>query len=299
MRIGTREIGPGHSPWVVAEISGEHRGDRARLMALLNAAKDAGADAVKVQCFDPDKLAASRGGADKRLTSGPWAGMTLGEIYKATHTSRPLIESVMLWCEHNDFTWFASAFSSEDVDFLEARKCPAYKIASFELTNLPLIRKAASTGKPVILSTGMADEDSIQAAVDVFDADPYPPMATVPASIGRNCALLHCVSAYPCPPEEANLERINALFHLTGLDVVGFSDHTLGPECAIAAVALGASIIEKHITLDRNDGGLDASFSMEPKEFAEMVSAIRNVHAALQPPKGDGEAIYRELRSRA
>ncbi len=293
MRIGTREIGPGHSPWVVAEISGEHRGDRARLMALLNAAKDAGADAVKVQCFDPDKLAASRGGADKRLTSGPWAGMTLGEIYKATHTSRPLIESVMLWCEHNAFTWFASAFSSEDVGFLEARECPAYKIASFELTNLPLIRKAARTGKPVILSTGMASfEDDIVPALDEIDDD-------------SRTALLHCVSAYPCKPEQANLKRIPWLLYNTesehsmdGLPI-GFSDHTLGPECAIAAVALGASIIEKHITLDRNDGGLDASFSMEPKEFSEMVNSIRNVHAALQPPKGDGEAIYRELRSRA
>lgn len=287
MNIAGREIGPGHQPYVIAEISGEHKGSCTRLQMLIAAAQDAGADAVKLQAFDPDKLAASRGGASKTLTSGPWAGMTLGEIYKATHTPRGFLDLGIQYGKTKGIPVFASAFSEDDVEFLERMGCPAYKIASFELTNLPLIRKVAKTEKPVILSAGMATDREIWAALANVRSPEYT----------YDTAILHCVSAYPCPPEAANLGRITSL--LKDISYVGFSDHTLGSECAIAAVALGASIIEKHITLDRNDGGLDASFSMEPAEFKAMVTAIRNVHAALQPPKGDGEAIYRELRSRA
>jgi sialic acid synthase SpsE len=282
VRIADREIGPGHQPYIIAEISGEHRHEMDRMFRLIDAAVDASADSVKFQCFSPLVLAVSRGGPGKVLTSGPWAGMCLRDIYEATYTPRGMIIEAAAYCKHLGMTWFASAFSEDDIDFLETLDCPATKISSFELTNLPLIRKAASTGKPLILSTGMADWDDIDDAVN----------AAFP------CALLHCVSAYPCSPDQANLERIDELRHCNA-KVIGFSDHTLGPECSIAAVALGASIIEKHITLDRNDGGLDASFSMEPHEFKSMVKAIRNVHLALQPPKGDGEAIYRGLRSRA
>lgn len=286
MIVNGRPVGPGNSPWVIAEISGEHRHEMDRMFRLIDAAVDAGADSVKFQCFAPLVLAESRGGADKVLTSGPWAGMRLGNIYEATHTPRGMIVEAASYCKHLGMTWFASAFSEDDVDFLERVGCPAYKIASFELTNLALIRHAASTGKPVILSTGMASDRDIWRASDT---------ASEAHEVYSKRALLHCVSAYPCSPAEANLRRMKDLRAF--VDTVGFSDHTLGPECAIAAVALGASIIEKHITLDRNDGGLDASFSMEPAEFKSMVKAIRNVHLALQPPKGDGEAIYRGLRS--
>lgn len=272
-------------PYVIAEISGEHRHEMDRMFRLIDAATDAGADSVKFQCFSPLVLATSRGGPDKVLTDGPWAGMCLRDIYEATYTPRGMIVEAAAYCKHLGITWFASAFSEGDVDFLQGIDCPAYKIASFELTNLPLIRKAASTGKPVILSAGMASMNEIHEATDITGVR------------GADRAVLHCVSAYPCPAEQANLGRICELDEV--FEVIGFSDHTLGPECAIAAVALGASIIEKHITLDRNDGGLDASFSMEPHEFVLMVKAIRNVHLALQPPKGDGEAIYRDLRSRA
>lgn len=279
MQINGRSIGPGHEPYVIAEISGEHRHSLERMTRLIRAAKEAGADAVKFQCFNPAKLAESRGGADKVLTSGPWEGMRLGDIYEATCTPRMMIVRAKDYCRELGIGWLSSAFSDYDIAFLETLGCPAYKIASFELTNIPLILKAVSTGKPVLLSLGMASSEEID---DAACAAPYG-------------AYLHCVSAYPCPAEQANLTRICDLdpHNLP----VGFSDHTLGSECAIAAVALGASIIEKHITLDRNDGGLDASFSMEPAEFSAMVKSIRNVHAALQPPKGDGEAIYRELRS--
>ena len=282
MIINGRSIGPGHQPYVIAEISGEHRHDMGRMIRLIDAAKDAGADSVKFQCFAPLVLAESRGGADKVLTSGPWAGMALRDIYEATYTPRGMIVEAAAYCKEKGITWFASAFSEGDVDFLGRIGCPAIKIASFELTNLPLIRKVATTGKPIIMSAGMASDEDVRAAVG--------------ACWGRETAILHCVSAYPCPPEQANLGRMEELWIATQRPI-GFSDHTLGPECAIAAVALGASIIEKHITLDRNDGGLDALFSMEPAEFSAMVKSIRNVHAALQPPKGDGEAVYRELRS--
>lgn len=293
MRIAGREIGPGHSPYVVAEVSANHGGMLGPAMHLIRVAAESGADAVKVQLYDPAKLAASRGGADKILTDGPWKGRALLDLYTEGHTPRGWFEAMFEYARKRNITLFASVFDEDGVEFLEQFDCPAYKIASFELTNLPLIRMAASTGKPVILSTGMASfEDDIVPALDEIGDD-------------SRTAILHCVSSYPCKPEQANLKRIAWLAHNTesehsiyGLPI-GFSDHTLGPECAIASVALGASIIEKHITLDRNDGGLDASFSMEPAEFKSMVKAIRNVHLALQPPKGDSEAIYRGLRSRA
>lgn len=285
MRIDNHDIGPGFAPYVIAELSANHNGMLGRALQLIREAKEAGADAVKIQLYDPMKLAVARGGPMKAIESGPWAGRTLLDIYEVGHTPREWFPAMFDYARKHGITLFSSVFDEDGVDFLVELDCPALKIASFELTNLPLIRKAASTGKPVILSAGMASIDEIHEATDVTGYR------------GADRAVLHCVSAYPCPPEQANLGRICELDEV--FEIVGFSDHTLGPECAIAAVALGASIIEKHITLDRNDGGLDASFSMEPKEFAEMVSAIRNVHAALQPPKGDGEAIYRELRSRA
>lgn len=284
MRIDGQSIGPGYDPFVVAEISGEHRHEMDRMFALIDAAKDAGASAVKFQCFLPLVLAESRGGADKVLTSGPWAGMRLGNIYEATYTPRGMIVEAAAYCKEQGVTWFSSAFSEGDVDFLERVDCPCYKISSFELTNIELIAKAARTGKPVIMSAGMASNEEIHTALRTFNG--Y-----------LNVGLLHCVSSYPCDPRDANLRRMTSFNSRFNYAACGFSDHTLGAETAIAAVVLGADIIEKHITLDRNDGGLDASFSMEPAEFSAMVKSIRNVHAALQPPKGDGEAIYRELRS--
>ena len=287
MRINGRDIGPGHEPYVIAEVSANNNGTLGRALELIRKAKEAGADSVKLQLYDPMKLAIARGGPDKKLASGPWAGRTLLDLYTEGHTPREWFPAMFDYAKKHNITLFSSVFDDDGVDFLETLNCPCLKIASFELTNLPLIRKAASTGKPIILSTGMGDYDNI--AATLYDAR---------ESGAGDLAALHCVSAYPCPADQANLARINLLQSFS-FDAVGFSDHTLGHECAIAAVALGACIIEKHITLDRNDGGLDASFSMEPAEFKAMVSAIRNVHAALQPPKGDGEAIYRELRSKS
>lgn len=284
MRIDGRDIGPGNSPWIIAEISANHGGMLGPALQLIREAKEAGADSVKVQLYDPMKLAIARGGPDKVIASGPWVGRTLLDIYTEGHTPREWFPAMFDYARKQGITLFASVFDEDGVDFLETLNCPALKIASFELTNLPLIRKAASTGKPVILSTGMAElQDIADVLYEIYDT--------------ARVAVLHCVSSYPCPADQANIRRLSSLIDHFGRLPIGFSDHTLGPECAIAAVALGASIIEKHITLDRNDGGLDASFSMEPAEFSAMVKAIRNVHAALQPPKGDGEAIYRELRS--
>lgn len=280
MNIAGHEIGPGRSTYVVAEISGEHKGDFGRCLDLILAAKDAGADAVKLQCFDPERLAGARGGRDKVLTDGLWAGMSLIDLYRETHTPRAFIAEAMEWGEHWGITVFSSVFDEDGVDYLESLGCPAYKIASFELTDLALIRKAASTGKPIIISTGMGDWGDVRRAAH---------------TAGPDVAMLHCVSAYPARVEDLGLRRMRDLAVQT--EFYGLSDHTLGSIAPVVATALGASIIEKHITLDRENGGPDAPFSLEPAEFKQMVQDVKDAYASLgtgERPKS--EEIYRGLR---
>ena len=290
MNIGGVEIGSGHPPFVVAEVAGEHRQSMERLTMLCHAAKEAGADAIKLQLYDPDRLAAARGGADKVLTDGLWKGWSLGDLYRAAHTPREWFE--VLPIGQFGIPIFASVFHEDDVEFLDALGMPAFKISSFELTDLALIRKAASTGKPVILSTGMAnDEDMVKALDETGEACGWDWKKS--ASV----AVLHCVSTYPCPISEANLSRIKYLIDNEFGDVVGLSDHTLGSVAPIVATALGASIIEKHITLDRNNGGPDAPFSLEPAEFAQMVQDVKDAYASLGTgERPASEEIYRPLR---
>lgn len=284
MKIGSREIGPGNPPYVCAEMSGEHRGRFDLACDLIKAAKAAGADAIKAQLFDPAKLAAARGGADKVLTEGLWKGRSLGELYRETHTPREWFPDLFDYAREVGITLFSSVFDEEGVDFLETLDCPAYKISSFELTDVGLIRKAASTGKSIIMSTGMADEGDIVHALACT-------MCT-----RSKCALLHCVSAYPCQLTDANLMRL-AGFRRFFTGVTGLSDHTLGTTAAIVATALGASIIEKHITLSRADGGPDAPFSLEPHEFKKLVQDVKDAYASLGTGKRpDSEAPYRSLR---
>ena len=299
MRINGREVGSGHPPFCIAEMSGEHKGSIDRAFALICAAKEAGADAIKAQLFDPLKLAEARGGADKVLTQGLWKGRTLGDLYQETHTPKAWFPELFKFAALHSITLFSSVFDEEGVDYLETLGCPAYKVSSFSITDLALIRKAASTGKPLIISTGMASDAEIGAALELTAVEE-------PSWMLRklcDAAILHCVSAYPCPLEQARLSRVRQLIsHLAPCDgfTVGLSDHTdvrYGSMAAVVATALGASIIEKHITLDRNNGGPDAAFSLEPKEFAELVQDVKDAYASLgtgERPKS--EDIYRDLR---
>jgi N-acetylneuraminate synthase len=284
MQIEGRQIGPGHPPFVVAEVAGEHRQSMERLTMLCHAAKDAGASAIKLQLYDPDRLAAARGGADKVLADGLWKGWTLGDLYRAAHTPREWFE--VLPIGQFGIPIFASVFHEDDVEFLDALGVPALKVSSFELTDLALIRKAASAGKPVIISTGMASPREITAATNAVSY--------------RQLALLHCVSAYPCKVEDARLGRLRGLVDRYNFDCFGLSDHTLGSVAPVVATALGASIIEKHITLDRNNGGPDAPFSLEPAEFAQMVRDVKDAYASLGTGvRPASEEPYRSLRRNA
>ena len=295
MQIDGRQIGPGHPPYVIAELSGEHKGSLYRALDLIKAAKEAGADAAKLQLYDPIALAEARGGRHKFLESGLWKGRTLGDLYQEAHTPKEWFPELFAYAREIGITLFSSVFDEEGVDFLKALGCPAYKVASFEIGDLALIRKAASTGKPLIISTGMASEDNVDEAL----------AASAPVSV----ALLHCVSAYPCAVADANLRQVAWLWGRRDEvycpsdarpSVVGLSDHTLGTTAAIVAIALGASIIEKHITLSRNDGGPDAAFSLEPAEFTKLVQDVKDAYASLgNGERPASEAPYRDLRREA
>jgi pseudaminic acid synthase len=269
LQINNRPIGPDHPPYVIAELSANHNGDIDAALRIIDAAADAGADAVKLQTYRPDTITLDADGPDFTITGGPWHGKRLYDLYEWAHTPWEWHRTLFDHSARRGITMFSSPFDRTAVDLLEELGAPAYKIASFEVIDLPLIRYVASKGKPMIISTGMADLAEIAEAVEAARAGGCDELA-----------LLHCVSGYPAPASDYNLATLGDMARQFGLPV-GLSDHTLDNTTAIASVALGACIIEKHVTLDRAGGGPDDSFSLEPAEFVALCKGARTAWEAL------------------
>jgi len=288
IRIGDRVVGPGHPTFIVAEVSANHNRDFSRAVRIIEEAKKAGADAVKLQTYTPDTITMSSDNRHFRIEGGTiWDGRNLHELYGEAFTPWEWQPKLKKLASDLGMDCFSSAFDATAVDFLESMGVPAHKVASFELVDLPLIRKMALTGKPMIMSTGMATLEEIEEAVK-----------TARKAGATQIALLKCTSAYPAPVEEMNLRTIPELSRRFGVPV-GLSDHTLGISVPVAAVAVGACIIEKHITLSRAEPGPDSAFSLEPDEFKETVDAIRVAEKALGEvhfgfsPHEESSRIYR------
>ena len=254
MRIGNRQIGPEHPPYLIAEMSGNHNQSLERALHIVDAAAESGADAIKLQTYTAETMTLNvrSHGFVIDDPGSLWAGRQLYELYDEAHTPWEWHGALMKRAAEHGIACFSTPFDNTAVDFLESIGAPAYKIASFECTDLPLIKKVASTGKPMIVSTGMASLGEIDAAV-----------ATARANGCTDVVLLKCTSTYPATPENTNVRTIPHLRQCFPCHV-GLSDHTMGVGVAVAAVALGAVVIEKHFTLRRADGGVDSAFSMEP-----------------------------------
>lgn len=269
-KIGNHAVGHSCGVYIIAEMSANHSQSYEQAVAIIRAAKEAGADAVKLQTYTPDTITLDCDTEYFRIGKGTiWEGRKLYDLYKEAYTPwdwQPKLKKV---ADELDLDLFSSPFDSTAIEFLETMNVPAYKIAAFELVDIPLIRQVGRTGKPVILSTGMATLDEIQEAVN-----------TVRGEGNERIALLKCTSAYPASPVQMNLRTIPDLSKAFGLPV-GLSDHTLGCAMPVASVALGACIVEKHLTLSRSLPGPDSAFSLEPQEFQEMVRAVRETEMAL------------------
>ena len=267
--IGARTIGAGYPVYVIAEVSANHQQDFEQAVKIIHAAKDAGADAVKLQTYTPDTLTIACDRPEFRIEGTIWSGRNLYGLYGDAFTPWDWQPRLMKLANDVGLDLFSSPFDATAVDFLEAMNVPAHKLASFELVDIPLIQKMARTGKPLIISTGMATVEEIEEAVQAARQ-----------AGARQIALLKCTSAYPALPEEMNLRTIQELCRRFGVPV-GLSDHSMSTAVPVTAVALGACIIEKHLTLTRSEPGPDSAFSLEPREFKEMVEAVRTAEKAL------------------
>ena len=289
--IAGRAIGPAEPVYVVAELSANHNGDFDRAVKLIEAAGHCGVDAVKMQTYTPDTMTIRSDRPEFSISGGtPWDDRTLYDLYRAAHTPWSWQPRLKAAAEHLGLAWFSTAYDTTAVDFLEQLDVPAYKVASFELVDLPLIERIAATGKPMILSTGMATLEEIGEAVDAAQR-----------AGARQIALLKCTSAYPAEPEEMNLNTIGHLSDKFDLPV-GLSDHTLGSAVAVAAVVLGAPIVEKHLCLARDGSGLDVSFSATPDELERLVLDVHTAKRAMgtvclgpSPGEEPGRAFRRSL----
>lgn len=269
IKIGNHPIGYDCPVYIIAEMSANHNQDFEKAVRIIEAAKDSGADAIKLQTYTPDTMTIDCSNEYFRIKGTIWEGKNLYQLYEEAYTPwewQPKLKEV---AEKIGVDLFSTPFDASAVDFLEKIKVPAYKVASFENIDIPLLKKIARTGKPIIMSTGMASLAEIDEAVQAIKNE------------GNNqLILLKCTSAYPAPPEEANLKTISHMAKAFNVPV-GLSDHTMGSTVAVAGVALGACIVEKHFTLSRKDPGPDSSFSMEPHEFKQMVDDIRIAEKAL------------------
>jgi len=269
-QLGQKKIGTLYPVYIIAELSANHNQDFNQAVELIKAAKEAGADAVKIQTYTPDTMTIDCDNEYFNIGEGTiWEGKNLYSLYKESYTPWEWQPDLKKIANDLGLDLLSTPFDSSSVDFLELMDAPAYKIASFEIVDIPLIQKIARTGKPIILSTGMASLAEIEEAVDAIHHED-----------NDQIALLKCTSAYPALPEEMNLKTIPEMTK-TFLVPVGLSDHTLGTTIPIAAVALGACIVEKHFTLSRTNPGPDSSFSLEPHEFRIMVDSIREIEKAL------------------
>lgn len=256
--IKGQKIGKGHPPYIIAELSANHNGSLERAFETIKAAHESGAHAVKIQTYTADTMTIDCDLEDFQIHGGLWDGYKLYDLYKWAETPFEWHKAIFEYAASLGITIFSTPFDESAVDLLESLNTPAYKIASFEATDLPLIRYVASKGKPMIMSTGMCSEDEISEAVS----------AAYEAGC-KNLVLLHCISSYPAPMDQANLLQMPCLSERFGT-IPGLSDHTLGTTASVAAVALGACVIEKHFTLSRNDKGPDSEFSIEPNELKRL-----------------------------
>ena len=270
INVGGRQIGTGHPVYVVAELSANHNRDFEQAVRIVHAAKAAGADAIKLQTYTPDTITIRSERECFRIQGGTlWDGRTLYDLYGEAYTPWEWQPKLKAIADEVGLDFFSSAFDPSAVDFLEKMQVPVHKVASPELVDIPLLQTMARTGKPLILSTGMATLEEIEEAV------------TAAGKAGaKQIMLLRCSSAYPAPPEEMNLRSIPELARRFNLPV-GLSDHTTGIAVAVAAVALGACLVEKHLTLSHSNGGLDSAFSLDPSEFKAMVEAVRAAEKSL------------------
>lgn len=269
IEIAGRKIGAGHEPYVICEVSANHNGSLERALEMLDAAAATGADAIKIQTYTADTMTIDAQSEDFQIVGGLWGGRTLYDLYSEAQTPFEWHEALFERARKLGVTLFSSPFDESAADLLDSLGCPAFKIASFEVIDLPLIAYVARKGKPMIISTGMANLGEINDAV-----------RTARENGCEQLILLHCVSSYPAPDETTNIRTIPHLGEAFGC-VPGLSDHTRGSAVAVASIALGGAVVEKHFTLRRADGGPDSAFSLEPEEFSALVEDCKRAWRAL------------------
>jgi len=288
--IAGRRISRQDSPYIIVELSGNHKGDLQQALSLIDHAAATGADAIKIQTYTADTITLKHDGPEFTLGKGLWEGRTLHDLYEEAHTPWEWHPALFARAKSCGIPIFSSPFDTTAIDLLESLDCPAYKIASFEITDIGLIKAATQTGKPIIMSTGMATLAEIEEAVQaVIDAG------------GTQLAILHCISAYPTPIKDCNLRTLTDMQGRFAVPI-GLSDHTIDNTASVSAVVLGAAIIEKHFTIDRSDGSVDSAFSLEPHEFTEMVKMCKDAYSALgnsgyhiKPSEAGGRDLRRSL----
>jgi pseudaminic acid synthase len=268
-KINGRLIGPNQAPYIVAELSANHNGSLEHALKTIDEAKRCGADAIKIQTYTADTMTINCDLPDFIIKGGPWDGYKLYDLYKWAETPYEWHEKIFAHAKKIGITIFSTPFDESAVDLLEKLGSPAYKIASFEIVDLPLISYVAKTGKPIIMSTGLASKKEINEAI-----------TTARKAGCKEIILLHCISSYPTPVDQANIKQISNLANQFNV-ISGLSDHTLGTAISVAAVALGASLIEKHFTLSRKDNSPDSEFSLEPKDLSKLCIDAKNVWLSL------------------